>query len=159
MILVNKDDDMEISQDTIGNKWTVAHGYWHDKKPIIMRVRDLMEAMVGHPDYKNRYTLTWKFRKRDKNGFPSKDDSIAMEQFEEELIQALENGLHSIMVAVVTHGGKRDWIFYTTDIIEAQERLNNTFKYKPRYPIEINTYNDPEWKEYKGIKVNIKGFE
>jgi hypothetical protein len=150
------ENNMENLPETIGDKWSLAQGNWHDNKPIIMRVRKEIDSMVGHPAYAKRYSITWKFRKKQKNGFPTIDEFTIMELFENALYEAFENGLQSIMVAVVTHAGERDWIFYTTDVEGTHQRLNDTFIGKSRYPLTIVTYDDPQWEEYKGISENIR---
>ena len=137
-----------------GDRWFLAKGSWQDDMPIIMRVREQLETFVGDPKYPTRLILNWTFDAPRDNGFPSSQDADLMEAFEERVLLALERNLHSLAVAVVTHNGEREWIFYTQKADEALNRINTLLAGDPPYPLKITACPDPEWAEYKGILVN-----
>lgn len=98
----------------------------------------------NHPQLIQIY---WNYSKHD-SGMPSSVDSQHMEIFENRLVDALENDLTGILVAVITTGGVREWVYYTKSLDAFAERLHNMPQESAPYPIEIDTDNDPEWEYF-----------
>lgn len=87
----------------------------------------------------------------DEYGFPSETESQRLEIFEELLVQTVESDEHSILIAVLTCNGKREFVFQTADKAGFLKRLTNIPHESERYPIEIEAYDDPGWGYFEEV--------
>jgi hypothetical protein len=141
-----------------GDAWTLAHGEFQGK-PMILRVRDVDDAVQRHPDLDTRLTVAWSYAAPDEHGFPAPDDAASMDAFEHRLFDAFERANHAIGFAVITHDGVREWVFYTGDLEEAQKRLNDEFLNDARdepFPLRFDVADDPDWDEYASLLAALR---
>src|SRR5262249_4266197 len=124
---------------------------------IIVRARPHIKQLAGHPHYERRLNVTWRYGDDGKTGMPSPELNLEMHSFELRLFEALEDQNHAIAVAVVTHAGSREWIFYSLDVNESVRRINDAFAQEPQRPLELEAVDDPNWAEYTGILANFGG--
>lgn len=143
----------QVDPVTFEDRWFVAEGSFQDK-PVIMRVRGHLKHLVGHWRYPRRMTVKWTIEHEIAAGLPSGGELERMTGFEERLLDALEDDVQAIAIAVVTFDGAREWIFYTSNLDESLDRINRTFANEPPYPIEVIYVEDPSWAEYVGILRN-----
>jgi len=87
----------------------------------------------------------------DEYGFPSETEAERLEIFEELLVQAVESDQHSILVAVLTCNRQREFVFQTADKAGFLERLTNIPHETERYPIQIEAYDDPDWRYFEAV--------
>lgn len=95
--------------------------------------------------------VTWNYESFDPSLLPSADEMLLMEQVEDALVDLLEDGHQSILAFVFTGENERWWAWYTTDIDEAGDRLNDALSEFDELPINITVIDDPEWEEYFGV--------
>ena len=77
---------------------------------------------------------------------PSADDTERMAEFEDRFCAAVEHDATAILTAVLTFDGARQWVYYTGDVQECGERLNNMPQSDEPYPLELTTEQDPRWE-------------
>lgn len=128
------------------NPWAVAEGT-HNNLPLMIRFRSNLTSELDISNHPQLIQIYWNYSKHD-SGMPSSVDSQHMEIFENRLVDALENDLTGILVAVITTGGVREWVYYTKSLDAFAERLHNMPQESAPYPIEIDTDNDPEWEYF-----------
>lgn len=58
---------------------------------------------------------------------------------------------------VVTGNGRKEWIWYFSDLESWIDEFNNLLTNCPVYPIEIETNTDPEWSTYHNFIAGVKG--
>lgn len=139
----------------LGDEWFVVNGQLGET-PIILRARQNLKPIAGHPDYPTRLTVVWTFRGEVILGFPGEAETEALTDFEDRLEPALREDNLALLTAVVTHGGTRQWLFYTTDAIEAQQRLKRVFEGEPPFPIELASTQDPTWRDYLAVLETLE---
>ena len=64
---------------------------------------------------------------------------------------AAERDGHSVLCAVLTCDGQREFVFHTPDANEFLRRLTDMPQEVERYPIEIRSADDPGWEYYDAI--------
>jgi hypothetical protein len=124
--------------------WSLGDGVL-DGAPFSTRFR---QEFAGRPDvsaFPRLVRVAWDFA-AGANGAPRAADSKAMEVFENRLTSAPEKDLSAVLVAVITHQGRRTWAFYCSDIQVFAARLQQMPQEREPYPIAIETQNDPEWE-------------
>jgi len=133
--------------------WTLVEGE-SDGTPVIVRFREALLTVSDKNGYGELLTILWPYADEDSGALPNPEDSKAMEEFEEHLCGALEQDAHAIIAAVITTDGARQWIVYTGDIDECDERISNMPQNEEPYPIDMETDEDPEWKLLHQILAN-----
>ncbi len=129
--------------------WALGEGE-RNKDPLLIRFREFPEnwPKSKHP---YRVNIFWTMSEPDENGLPSDEESLRLETFEDRLIDAVESDKHSILVAALTCGGEREFVFHTKDVQGFMERLRSMPQEEERYPITIQSYEDPDWRYFQSV--------
>jgi len=125
-----------------------------EDRPLLIRIRSEIDAVVGHPGFANLLRVTWDYEAND-SGLPEDDDLAAMTRCETDLETALEQGGCGLMTHVLTGDGLRQWVFYVADLEHAAERINAVLPRDTPYPIELAAASDPDWSEYGELHAKL----
>jgi hypothetical protein len=130
--------------------WTLAEGE-NGGTPFILRYRPNLQPFIDTNQYNKRLIILWSYDSDNDSLIPSEADMNYMSSVEDRLIKVLENDLHTILAFVYTGQNKREWHWYSKDIIETGTRLNSVLNEFEKLPIELNAEDDPLWNEYNGV--------
>lgn len=133
----------EIRDAVQRDLWMLAEGE-HNDKPIAIRFRPELRKAKDISGYPALLLINWDYE-ADSQGMPTDAALEAVDNFEDLLLAALEHDCHSVLAAVITNDGQRQWAVYTSNVDEAGERINSMPQQRERYPIELLTDDDPEW--------------
>jgi hypothetical protein len=123
--------------------------------PVVYRFVDQL------PDTETRGRLpwltviSWTYDRLERNGMPptpTNDRMIALEH----AIDAIEAAALCRHVYSRTGNGLKELAYYITDRDEFMGALNNELRTHPRYPIEINFYEDREWSDFQKVRELFK---
>jgi len=95
--------------------------------------------------YPVRLNVFWEMKHPLENGMASPADIKAMQTFEERLIQATEPDGASVLAAVLTGRGEREFVFHTKNAGDFLSCLGDMPQEAARYPIKIFSATDPGW--------------
>jgi len=127
--------------------WAMAEGE-NNEKPLIIRFRSELRGVADVSGYPELLLINWNYES-DKDGLPTDAAVEAIDDFEDLMLAALERDFQSVLVCVITNDGSRQWVFYTSGVDEAANRIN-AMPQKPKpYPIELLTDDDAEWAYFK----------
>src|SRR5438552_8619376 len=98
---------------TLCDEWQVSQGTYN-KRPLLLRLRSGASEIAGHPEFRHQVGIAVAFKKPDRKGLPHRDDEEALYRFEDELA-VLEEANESLLVGVITTGGMREFVLYTSD--------------------------------------------
>lgn len=130
--------------------WSIAEGE-HKGKPLVIRYRGEFRKKPDLSAYPRLVRVVWSFD-ANPSGMPSAAISQQMSVFEDRLVGAVESNQSSVLVAVITNSGQREWLFYTSDVAKFGQGLTDMPQEKERYPIIISSERDPTWNAlYKNI--------
>ncbi|MFW5427086.1 MAG: DUF695 domain-containing protein [Methylophagaceae bacterium] len=135
---------MSLNLDSLG--WSVAEGAT-DEYDFQVRFRRFVEKPPT-TEYNQRLNIFWTMKDPLDTGFANKSELDKLHDFENRLIDAVENDEFSIMTMVLTGRGEREFVFYTSDPQKFLERLTNMPQEQEPYPLEIQCNEDPEWEYY-----------
>ncbi len=135
--------------------WLLATGT-HCDAPMVCRLRTRPPSDEERAQYPQLVMIRWTFE-------PEDDDDALPEEEELEAMAALEGTLHAAMTAqgwgmiaaVVTAGGVREWRVYTQDLERFQQGLNDALEGQPRYPLDFEVFDDPDWRAYDEIASSM----
>lgn len=149
-------DSVESIQDVLGNNdsWNIAKAS-RGEFEILLRYRN--KLVSKHSDgYPRLFQVYWDFPKHS-SGMPSNELSDEMRIFEDRIVDVLEGDFSGILVATITGGGYREWVFYTKSVDDFAKKLHNMPQNAEPYPIQIETKEDLNWKYFfDDIRGNIK---
>lgn len=137
----------------IVDSWTAAQGTNGDHA-LILRVRDQLRHLVGHPALTHRLTVAWTYLIADEHaetGLPTPDQQAEMAEFEDRLVDALEAPAGSplaVLTEVATSGGVREWVWYAVPEQALETQINVALQHRPDYPIQLAMEADPAWTHY-----------
>jgi hypothetical protein len=88
----------------------------------------------------------------DVNGLATDEEHERLSAFENRLVNAVEHDDHSVLLAALTGGGEKEFLFHTADVPGFLARLTNMPQEAERYPITIQGEHDPEWHYYDDVR-------
>jgi hypothetical protein len=140
-----------LSADT----WSVAKvGY--QVGTAFLRYRTPVLGPTGVRGYHRVLRILWAYAKEGSGRMPSKAVWAAMKQFEDRLCPALEHDAHAFLAVVLTFDGARQWVYYTSDVQECGRRLEEMPQNSKRYPVELDAFDDPEWKYLRKLLAPLE---
>lgn len=92
--------------------------------------------------------ISWKYDGTSNSGMPLKDDNQRMIALEDSIEDHIENDDVLRHVYSRTGNNLKELVYYIYDQEQFLEIFNKTFSGHPRYPIEIQFYQDAEWEDF-----------
>ena len=133
-----------------------------DGFPVIYRYVDEDPSAERREQLQWLTVISWGYDKSVRNGMPPEDENARMVALEEAISDGVEAPGFCEHVVSKTGNGLKELIYYINDRDTFIDRFNETLAGHPRYPIEIDFYHDPEWKDFaltRGIFENTGGGE
>ena len=75
----------------------------------------------------------------------------------EAALDPLASSSHSELVHVSTGLGLKEWIFYARTREQFMDELNELLSGHPRYPIDIEFEEDPDWEVWEDAVKDLRG--
>ncbi len=125
-------------------------------KPIIYRSLHAVPSGERESDFPYLINIYWAFDADANNGLPDAESNEAQIEFENHLESLDKNGISHLML-VVTGNGRKEWVWYVSNIESWLGEFNNLLSERPVYPIEIENDFDPEWNTYHNFVAGVKG--
>jgi len=132
--------------------WQLAQGL-REGKPIIVRMNASIEEFRGHPELTYQVGVAIPFKAPDENGLPSAEESAALDQIEDLVFDTLQVQGRSVVVAVITTGGMREFVLYAVDPEEV--KLNHTRLCKAvrtGHEVQLMIQTDPKWNVFAALR-------
>jgi hypothetical protein len=132
------------------DNWSVRQGKYQGK-PFVLRFSAEAKRLSGHPEYKHQVGIAIPFNSPNEAGFPESSEMEDLNVIEDLLSDSLEENNESLLVAVFTTGGMREFVFYTSN----PEQVNNKFKQLQEkistHQIQLMIQPDKKWYTYKNL--------
>jgi hypothetical protein len=119
-------------------------------RAIVFRYAQTFAPSFQRAEYPDRVILVWKYSSE--SGMPVVAERERMERLEDLMLPAVEAKAQAVLVLVSTGEGFREWIYYTQSESAFLDKLNETLKKGPRFPIEIHAAPDPAWSTYEAFR-------
>src|SRR5262245_48587100 len=130
-------------------KWTVLQTEV-DCRDVLIRLRQFppTQDRGSHP---TRLNVFWEMTEPDENGLATEAEAARLAAFEDRIVVGVEFDEQSILCAVLTGGGEREFVFQTRDSDVFLQRLGGMRQEGSPYPIRIHRSQDPEWAYFDSI--------
>lgn len=99
--------------------------------------------------------IQWPYESEEPRQMPPPEITAAQQNFEEAL-DPLASSSHSELAHVSTGMGLKEWIFYARSREEFMSELNELLAGHPRYPIDIEFFEDPNWEIWEDMVKNLR---
>lgn len=138
------------------NRWLLADGTLNDS-PITIRYRDHLENEHSSGEYSQCVQISWTAASvDDATGYPSAQELIKIDDFNQKLMAAIEKDQQALVVMVIMCQGINQWILYAKDTKQLQTDLNTIPTDTGLYPIEIVAEGDAQWTIFTQLRDAIK---
>jgi hypothetical protein len=125
-----------------------------DQHRIIHRYRIEFPPSFQRSLYPDRVIIAWTYPSD--SGMPSTAEREAMDRMEDLLEAHVEKDGLATLVLVSTGEGLRAWVYYTRSREAFMAKMNEAFRGLPRFPIEVDLWNDPKWERYESFKAGVR---
>lgn len=95
--------------------------------------------------------ISWKYDGSQRNGMPPDETNSRMMSLEHEIEHNLESKGHCQHAYSRTGNGLKELVYYISDRDQFMEAFNHALKDQPRYPLEINFFEDRAWDDFQKI--------
>ena len=116
-------------------------------RSIIFRYVSKLAPTFDRAKQPERLIIIWNYESQ--TGMPSLEVRQRMDALEDLLQPVVETDGFSTLALVSTGENSREWIYYTSSSETFIEKLNETLKEQPPFPIEIISAQDPSWNTYE----------
>ena len=127
--------------------WFTALSYSEAGQLVFVTVRRGLDEFIASRKLKVRVDISLPYD-ADKEGMPSEESSVLIEEIEPLLRRVMERDKLAILMGNYTGAGQKDWVFYTRHLPTFGERLNECLAPFPTLPLQIHCEEDPDWDDY-----------
>ncbi|MEZ9525681.1 DUF695 domain-containing protein [Enterovibrio norvegicus] len=119
--------------------------------PVIYSFVNELPAEKIRKDLNWLVVISWKYDGVSNNGMPNKDLNTSMIELEDILEELYETNSFAERAYSRTGNNLKEFVFYISNRDLFLGKFNDMAKGKPRFPIEINFYDDPSWSDYENL--------
>ena len=124
--------------------WSRAEGRGPNG-PALWRFRTPVLQPVDITSHQHVLRVVWIYDDAESGELPTGGEMDRLATFENLMCDALEKDYLAALTAVFTADGARQWVWYTDHVALCGIRINRMPQEKERYPIELDTFEDPDW--------------
>ena len=119
--------------------------------PVIYKFVDEYPSAEVRATYRWVTVISWQYDGSSRNGMPPDDINQRMIALEHVMEESLDNPGHARHAYSRTGNHLKELVYYVADRDAFMSALNDALATHPRYPIDINFYEDPEWQDFQVI--------
>jgi hypothetical protein len=131
----------------VPDTWQVAKGK-RDGKPMIVRAHAGYRPFKGVIGYEDQLGIAAPLHTPDAAGLPTPFESGELDALENDLCKIFEADMASLLVAVITCNGMREFILYTKDPALAREQFEELKFRSFSHKIHMRLQPDKDWRLY-----------
>lgn len=130
-----------------------------DGRPVVMKFVGELPTAEIRGKYRWLTVISWKYDGSKQNGMPDADELDRMKRLERTIESELVDRGLCLHAYSRTGNDLKELIYYIIDRETFMTTFNDALAKYPRYPIEINFYEDAEWKDFQLIleRFNLTG--
>ena len=119
--------------------------------PVIYKFVNQMPEPASRAPLPWLTVIAWTYDGDDNNGMPGDADNQAMVQLEDVIEEQLDDGRRLRHAYSRTGNNLKELVYYSADRDGFIDAFNGALDGYPRFPIEINFYEDPDWKDLRRL--------
>lgn len=115
---------------------------------MIVRTNTGYRNFKSVPGYEHQVGIAVPLRNPDVTGFPGASESAVLDGIEDTICTSLEDQAESLLVAVITTGGMREFVFYTRLPHHVEEHVLKLRQRITSHEIQFVIQADRDWNIY-----------
>jgi hypothetical protein len=123
--------------------------------PVIYKFVDEMPSEEVQARFPWVTVVSWKYDREIRNGMPPEETNKQMLALEDSLDGLAASGLCRHAYSR-TGNGLKELVYYISDRDEFMDAFNVALHDQPRYPLEIDFYEDPQWGDFRKLRSLFK---
>ncbi|MFP5236594.1 MAG: DUF695 domain-containing protein [Acidobacteriota bacterium] len=127
--------------------WSVAEGQ-HNGRVMFVRTNIGYREFGSVSGYAHQVGIAVPLREAETTGLPSTAEDTQLHQVEDIISDSLQEGAESLLVAVITTGGMREFVFYTREPQRVQHRFELLRRRIATHEMQLMIQPDKGWKVY-----------
>ena len=131
----------------IDGPWSVSQGE-HNGKIMIVRSNTGYKVFGSLPGYGHQVGIAVPLRAHEPTGLPSPAEDAELGQIEDAICQSLEAQAESLIVAILTTSGMREFVFYTRAPESVKQRFEQLRSGIRSHEIQLMIRPDKNWEVY-----------
>jgi len=138
----------------IHGQWAVATGEDElDGSVTIMRLNTSYREVGSVPGYEHQVGIAVPFHAPEATGLPSPEENVELTAIEDAICPAIEEQAQSLLVAIITTGGMREFVFYTRAPQEVQKQFERLRERITSHEIQLMIQPDKNWDVYAQLRT------
>ena len=140
----------QLDRLPIDGPWSLGSGQ-HDGKVMIVRSNKGYRAFGSVAGYEHQVGVAVTLCSPEPNGLPSPAENAENKELgaiEDTISNALQVEAESLLVAIITTGGMREFVFYTRAPQQVEERFANLRESLTSHEIQLMIQPDKTWGLY-----------
>jgi Family of unknown function (DUF695) len=135
----------------INGPWAISQGE-HNGRVMIVRSNTGYQGFGSVPGYEHQVGIAVPLNAPDATGLPSSGENAELQTIEDAICPALEEQAESVLVAVITTSGMREFVFYTRAPREVQQRFGKLRDRVTSHKIQLMIQPDKDWAVYARLR-------
>jgi len=131
----------------IDGPWSVGQGE-NNGNVMFVRYNIGYKELGSVPDYEHQVGIAVPLRSPEPTGLPSSAEDAQLGDLEESICGSLEAEAESLLVAVITTGGMREFVFYTRAPESVKQRFEALRSSISSHEIQLMIQPDEDWNVY-----------
>lgn len=127
--------------------WAMLEGE-SDGRPMLVRRNGTPAEYAGHPELAFRLGVAVPFVRPDESGFPDADETEAVNEIEDGLVDYLESSQGGVLTLVITTSGMREFVCYVRSVDEGEAAAQAATAASDGHEVQYYVEEDPEWEIY-----------
>ena len=132
------------------DSWAVAQAELNGK-PMFLRINEGLRSIAGKHPFDHRFGVTVPLHTPNEHGLPTNEEMESLNRIEEALEATFPPAGPTLLAVVVTTGGFREWVFYTSvapDIAPAMETLRSRVT---SHELQFYVEPDRKWEVFRSF--------
>ena len=129
--------------------WIILQ-YTDNGFPIVMKVMEGIPKKQVRERFPWLTVISWRYDPSENNGMPKPDVNSQMKQLEASIDLVEGNGL-CVQVYSKTGNGLKELVYYIANRDEFMRAFNLALSDQPKYPLEIEFFEDSDWGDLQTV--------
>lgn len=139
-----------IASWIVPDSWTVGTGTYEGKL-IITRSNTGLRSVAGNAAFPMQVGIAVAFRNPTDEGLPPREETAELDAIEDAIQARLCAGNESFFAGVVTTGGMREFVLYTSNGDAARRKAEQLVRDFPRHKVMFVLNPDASWNVYRRL--------
>ena len=119
--------------------------------PVVFKFVDELPSEETRGRFGWLTVVSWKYDGSQRNGMPPEETNSYMRSLEHAIEDNLESKGYCQHAYSRTGNSLKELVYYISDREQFMKAFNNALRDRPRYPLEINFYEDRAWEDFQKI--------